>query len=88
MGAIEDVKRYVTSAACQKYNITGVNRYRKVSINPLIVPPFNTVHLNIIGPWTIRFLQRKKKIKCAVQALTMVSKATSQVDIFEVSMVF
>ena len=75
-------------AACQKYNITGVNRYRKVSINPLIVSPFNTVHLNIIGPWTIRFLQVKRKIKCSVQALTMVRKATSQVDICELSMVF
>ena len=57
--AVEDANRYVKKCdTYQKYKITGVKKYGKVSIieDSLMVPSFSTVHLDIIGPWTIRLL--------------------------------
>ena len=58
-GVVEDVKRHIKKCSlCQKYKITGVKKYGKVPIvsEPQLVPPFNTVHVDMIGPWKIKFL--------------------------------
>ena len=83
-GAVEDIKRHVKKCSiCQKSKITGVKKYGKI---PLIqdsdpVPPFHTVHLDMIGPWKIKFRRGGKKIAMNIQALTMVDRASTWPEI-------
>ena len=79
-GAVEDIKRHIIkSPICQKSRITGRKKYSKI---PLIkdlqdVPPFHTIHLDMIGPWKVKFLRGQKKISTNIQALTIVDKGST-----------
>ena len=83
-GMVEQIKNYIKKCPiCQKKKITGVKKYGKV---PFVegntdVPPFHTVHLDMIGPWKIKFLRGGKKIALDILALTMVDKATNWPEI-------
>ena len=67
-GAVEDVKRLMKHChTCQKFKI--IKKCGKVPLVPEkeeVPPPFPTVHLDMIGSWTIKFVRGKKKIKCEV----------------------
>ena len=79
-GANEDVKRHVKSCAkCQRFKITGVKNYGKI---PLVVDdgcqaPFDVVHLDMIGPWQVKFSRGTKTITKDIKALTMVDRAST-----------
>ena len=58
-GAAEEVKNYVKACEkCQKFKITGVKKYRKISLlqDKESLTPFDVVHLDMIGPWSVNFI--------------------------------
>ena len=69
---------------CQKWKITGVKKYGKVPLPDSAessVPPFHTVHVDMIGPWKVYFKVVGKKVSKEVQALTIVDKASNWPEI-------
>ena len=63
-GAVEDVKRHIFKCAvCQKSKISGVKKYGKILLIKDLedVPPFHTVHCDMIGPWKVKFLRGGKE---------------------------
>ena len=53
-GAVQEIKCYVKKCSvCQKYKITGIKKYGKIpyqSSEQFSVPPFHTIHVDMIGP--------------------------------------
>lgn len=84
-GAVEQVKRHVKiCSVCQKQKITGVKKYGKIPFpdsEESSVPPFHTVHVDMIGPWRVYFKIVGKKVYKEVQALTIVDRATTWPEI-------
>ena len=84
-GAGEQIKKYIQRCSvCQKWKITGVKKYGKIPLPDSAessVPPFHTVHVDMIGPWKVYFQVVGKKVSKEVQALTIVDKASNWPEI-------
>ena len=83
-GAAEEVKRFVRKCdKCQKFKITGVKKYGKI---PLLqeeesLTPFDVVHLDMIGPWGVKFSRGDKTFSKDIKALTIVDRASNWPEI-------
>ena len=66
-----------------------MKKYGKIPLltnNDVMPAPFEVVHLDMVGPWTIKIKltgKRKKRITHTVQALTMVDGAINWLEIAE-----
>ena len=76
--SLEDYSK--TCDICQRYKITGGRKYGKL---PLAVDwdkygPWQCVHVDMVGPWSIRYKLTKngKTITVKLLALTMIDRAT------------
>ena len=64
---------------CQRNKITGSKNYGKVPpTDDKGVPPWDTVHVDLAGPWTVDFklTDNGKVLTKQVQCFTAVDKAT------------
>ena len=84
-GLGEEVSRYIRKCPiCQKKKKTGVKNYGKVPMSlDTSTAPFDVVHLDMIGPWSIKCKIADKRVSVAIQALTMVDKATNWPEIIQ-----
>ena len=84
-GAKSEVYGHVSRClTCQKCKITGVKQYGKIPLpqkSEAEVAPWHTVHVDLIGPWAVRFNMMGKIITKDIEALTMVDKATTWPEI-------
>ena len=65
-GASTFIEHYVKKCGiCQKYKITGAKKYGKIpppDESQSSVPPFHTIHVDMIGPWKIYLKIAGKKV--------------------------
>ena len=82
-GLVDQVEKFVRKCSiCQKKKKTGIKNYGKIPMSlDTTVSPFDVVHVDMIGPWSIKCKVANKKVSVAIQALTMVDKATSWPEI-------
>jgi transposase InsO family protein len=77
----QDIQTYVKNCSiCQTYKITAVKKYGKIPLprSPTI-KPWEEVHVDMIGPWTVHFElsnQPGTTIVQHLQALTIIDKGT------------
>eukprot|EP00957_Ditylum_brightwellii_P109593 8358701-Ditylum_brightwellii.AAC.1 len=69
-----------TCKVCQENKITTSKKYRKVPVKDYKDPdPFEIVHLDSVGSWTIRVNIGNKIIQVKIRALSMCDTASSWV---------
>lgn len=72
-----------TCDACQKNKITAPKKYGKIPMpNNIIVEPWDSVHVDMIGPWTVSFkiTNTSRTIQKEMKALTIIDQATGWVE--------
>jgi hypothetical protein len=83
-GMDSDISQLVkTCEECQKFKITAQKKYGKIPLpNNVVVEPWNTIQVDMIGPWTVSFQisDSSRSIQKAIQALTIIDKATGWVE--------
>ena len=65
---------------CQKYNIVRVNKYGEIPLihnKDTMVSPFEIVHVDMVGPWKVKFVVARKTLHKHIQTLTMLDRATN-----------
>jgi transposase InsO family protein len=69
-----------TCALCQQYKITATKKYGKIPLpKPPAIKPWEEVHVDMIGPWTVQFTLTNQPGTTRVehlQALTIIDKGT------------
>jgi hypothetical protein len=75
----QDIARYVkTCSICQTYKIMAVKKYGKIPLpRSLTIKPWEEVHVDMIGPWTVHFELQDRPgttIVQQLQALTILDK--------------
>ena len=87
-GAVAQIEKYIKKCPkCQKCKLTGVKKYGKVPLldeDEADIPPFHTVQVDMIGPWSVKFNMLGKTVAKQIKALTMVDKATTWPEITSV----
>ena len=84
-GLKKDVTKLVkTCATCQKHKVTGGKEYGTIpQTDDRHVPPWDTVHVDLIGPWKVHFKLTKsgRTLTQQVKGFTAVDKATGWPEI-------
>jgi transposase InsO family protein len=80
-GMDQAITAYVkTCALCQQYKITATKKYGKIPLpKSPTVKPWEEVHVDMIGPWTVQFTLTNQPGTTRVehlQALTIIDKGT------------
>jgi transposase InsO family protein len=77
----QDIATYVKNCTiCQSYKITAVKKYGKIPLpKSTTIKPWEEVHVDMVGPWTVHFELTNQPGKIVVQqlqALTIIDKGT------------
>jgi hypothetical protein len=77
----QDIATYMKNCTvCQSYKITAVKKYGKIPLpRSTTIKPWEEVHVDMIGPWTVHFEltdQPGKMVVQQLQALTIIDKGT------------
>ena len=84
----EVTKLVQTCETCQKNKVTGAKAYRTIpTTDDRQVPPWDTVHVDLVGPWKVHFkLTRSgRTLTQQVKGFTAVDKATGWPEILAIS---
>jgi transposase InsO family protein len=70
-----------TCDTCQTSKITAPKKYGKIPLpTDTITDPWDHVHVDMIGPWTVSFTQASRTTTEQVKALTIIDKGTGWVE--------
>ena len=85
-GLRADVERYIKHCdECQRHKIVGKRQYGKIPLNDSLgdKDPFEKVHVDCIGPWTISMYDPglEKEAKYQIQAMCMIDAGSHLIEI-------
>ena len=78
------IYKYILNCpTCQQYKKTATKKYGKLPLKDNVSPdPFIDVHIDLVGPWTIKIKQdSNKEIAVQLQALTIMDAGTNLTEI-------
>ena len=87
-GWTAEIGRFVSSCdICQRFKITGIKSYGKVPMkDEEQAEPWETIHIDLAGPWkmTFKVTNKSKTIDVEILAMTIIDEGTGIIEIWPI----